>query len=67
MNRTRVGSMPVPYRPQVRSACLSMSRTTAAKVAFELAFAAVLPLLFVPVLYTIFFKIPTPAAPPSSS
>ena len=36
-------------------------------IAFGLAFATVLTLLFVPVLYTIFFKIPSPAAPPSSS
>ena len=37
----------------------------AVTIAFGLAFATVLTLLFVPVLYTIFFKIPSPAGAPS--
>ena len=37
----------------------------AVTIAFGLAFATVLTLLFVPVLYTIFFRIPSPAGAPS--
>jgi multidrug efflux pump subunit AcrB len=39
----------------------------AVTIAFGLAFATVLTLIFVPVLYTIFFKIPSPATPPTGS
>jgi len=39
----------------------------AVTIAFGLAFATVLTLIFVPVLYTIFFKIPAPQAEPSKS
>jgi multidrug efflux pump subunit AcrB len=39
----------------------------AVTIAFGLAFATVLTLIFVPVLYTIFFKIPAPNVEPSQS